>query len=96
MVYLFLSSLLACLCLDYSFSSKIQEFANNSLPLKQFWLLFIFARYNGGEGLHTKVTEFVRDQDCLVCGPGILIELDTSITLQKVLPLAMMLTYPLL
>ncbi|KAF3549832.1 hypothetical protein DY000_02000833 [Brassica cretica] len=42
-----------------------------------------YLTYNGGEGLHTKVTEFVRDQDCLVCGPGILIELDTSITLQK-------------
>uniref|UniRef100_A0A1J3G3S7 NEDD8-activating enzyme E1 catalytic subunit n=1 Tax=Noccaea caerulescens TaxID=107243 RepID=A0A1J3G3S7_NOCCA len=42
-----------------------------------------YLTYNGGEGLHTKVTEFVRDKDCLVCGPGILIELDTSITLQK-------------
>ncbi|KAJ4908194.1 NEDD8-activating enzyme E1 catalytic subunit [Raphanus sativus] len=42
-----------------------------------------YLTYNGGEGLHTKVTEFERDQDCLVCGPGILIELDTSITLQK-------------
>lgn len=58
------------------------------LPLA-IWLVFIFARYNGGEGLHTKVTEFVRDKDCLVCGPGILIELDTSITLQKVLPLTL-------
>jgi ubiquitin-activating enzyme E1 C len=36
------------------------------------------------EGLHIKVTEFVRDKDCLVCGPGVLIELDTSVTLQKV------------
>ncbi|KFK26161.1 hypothetical protein AALP_AA8G211100 [Arabis alpina] len=42
-----------------------------------------YLTYNGGEGLHTKVTEFERDQECLVCGPGILIELDTSITLQK-------------
>ncbi|XP_010546849.1 PREDICTED: NEDD8-activating enzyme E1 catalytic subunit [Tarenaya hassleriana] len=42
-----------------------------------------YLTYNGGEGLHTKVTEFVRDKDCLVCGPGILIEVDTSITLQK-------------
>ncbi|VVB15154.1 unnamed protein product [Arabis nemorensis] len=42
-----------------------------------------YLTYNGGEGLHTKVTEFVRDKECLVCGPGILIELDTSITLQK-------------
>ncbi|CAN8255868.1 unnamed protein product [Cochlearia groenlandica] len=42
-----------------------------------------YLTYNGGEGLHTKVTEFARDTDCLVCGPGILIELDISITLQK-------------
>lgn len=35
------------------------------------------------EGLHIKVTEFVRDKDCLVCGPGVLIELDISVTLQK-------------
>ncbi|CAN6872089.1 unnamed protein product [Brassica oleracea] len=42
-----------------------------------------YLTYNGGEGLHTKVTEFERDMECLVCGPGILIELDTSITLQK-------------
>ncbi|CAL5416081.1 unnamed protein product [Camellia sinensis] len=39
--------------------------------------------YNGVEGLHTKVTEFVKDKDCLVCGPGILVELDTSVTLRK-------------
>lgn len=37
------------------------------------------------EGLHIKATEFVRDKDCLVCGPGVLIELDTTITLQKVI-----------
>ncbi|XP_040995746.1 NEDD8-activating enzyme E1 catalytic subunit [Juglans microcarpa x Juglans regia] len=42
-----------------------------------------YLTYNGAEGLHTKVTEFVRDKDCLVCGPGVLIELETSITLQK-------------
>ena len=30
------------------------------------------------------MTEFVKDKDCLVCGPGVLIELDSSITLQKV------------
>ena len=57
------------------------------------WLVFIFLRYNGGEGLHTKVTEFERDKECLVCGPGILIELDTSITLQKVLPLALFVSF---
>ncbi|KAM7485636.1 hypothetical protein LguiA_001645 [Lonicera macranthoides] len=42
-----------------------------------------YLTYNGVEGLHTKVTEFVRDKDCLVCGPGIRIELDTSVTLKK-------------
>lgn len=42
-----------------------------------------YLTYNGLEGLHTKVTEFVRDKDCLVCGPGILLELETSVTLQK-------------
>ncbi|XP_040364353.1 uncharacterized protein LOC112172864 [Rosa chinensis] len=42
--------------------------------------------YNGAEGLHPKVTEFVRDKDCVVCGPGVLIELDTSVTLQKGIP----------
>nr|XP_034932472.1 NEDD8-activating enzyme E1 catalytic subunit-like isoform X1 [Populus alba] len=42
-----------------------------------------YLTYNGMEGLHIKVTEFVRDKDCLVCGPGVLIELDTSVTLQK-------------
>lgn len=42
-----------------------------------------YMTYNGVEGVHIKVTEFVRDKDCLVCGPGVLIELDTSCTLQK-------------
>ncbi|KAK6913889.1 THIF-type NAD/FAD binding fold [Dillenia turbinata] len=42
-----------------------------------------YLTYNGVEGLHTKVTEFVKDKDCLVCGPGVLIELDPSTTLQK-------------
>ncbi|KAL9390418.1 hypothetical protein Peur_019023 [Populus x canadensis] len=42
-----------------------------------------YLTYNGVEGLHIKVTEFVRDKDCLVCGPRVLIELDTSVTLQK-------------
>lgn len=45
-------------------------------------------RYNGAEGLHTKVTEFVKDKDCLVCGPGVLIELDSTVTLKKVLNLS--------
>ena len=26
----------------------------------------------------------MKDTDCLICGPGVLIELDTSVTLQKV------------
>lgn len=47
-------------------------------------LVYCFCRYNGVEGLHTKVTEFVKDKDCLVCGPGVLVELDTTVTLQKV------------
>ncbi|XP_050216158.1 NEDD8-activating enzyme E1 catalytic subunit [Mercurialis annua] len=42
-----------------------------------------YLTYNGVEGLHIKVTEFVRDQECITCGPGVLIELDTSVTLQK-------------
>uniref|UniRef100_A0A5B7AB55 NEDD8-activating enzyme E1 catalytic subunit n=1 Tax=Davidia involucrata TaxID=16924 RepID=A0A5B7AB55_DAVIN len=46
-----------------------------------------YLTYNGVEGLHTKVTEFVKDKDCLVCGPGVLIELDTSVTLQKFIDL---------
>ncbi|KAF9605511.1 hypothetical protein IFM89_017530 [Coptis chinensis] len=46
-----------------------------------------YLTYNGLEGLHTKMTEFVRDKDCLVCGPGILLELETSITLQKFMEL---------
>ncbi|RWR76658.1 NEDD8-activating enzyme E1 catalytic subunit [Cinnamomum micranthum f. kanehirae] len=46
-----------------------------------------YLTYNGQEGLHTKVTEFVKDNDCLVCGPGVLIELDSSVTLQKFIEL---------
>ncbi|KMZ70001.1 NEDD8-activating enzyme E1 catalytic subunit [Zostera marina] len=46
-----------------------------------------YLTYNGHEGLHTKVTEFVKDDDCLVCGPGTLIELDSSITLSKFMDL---------
>ncbi|CAL5347191.1 unnamed protein product [Camellia sinensis] len=46
-----------------------------------------YLTYNGVEGLHTKVTEFVKDKDCLVCGPGILVELDTSVTLRKFIDL---------
>ncbi|XVE81959.1 hypothetical protein DITRI_Ditri15bG0108400 [Diplodiscus trichospermus] len=42
-----------------------------------------YLTYNGVEGLHTKVTEFVKDKDCLVCGPGVLIELDATVTLRK-------------
>ncbi|POO02248.1 Trichome birefringence-like family [Trema orientale] len=46
-----------------------------------------YLTYNGAEGLHTKVTEFVRDKDCLVCGPGVLVELETSVTLEKFISL---------
>ena len=44
----------------------------------------LLCSYNGLVGTHIKVTEFVRDTDCLVCGPGTLIELDTSSTLSEV------------
>lgn len=46
-----------------------------------------YLTYNGIQGLHTSVTEFVKDDDCLVCGPGVLIELDTTVTLQKFMDL---------
>ncbi|XP_047982588.1 NEDD8-activating enzyme E1 catalytic subunit isoform X2 [Salvia hispanica] len=42
-----------------------------------------YLTYNGVEGLHIKVTEFEKDADCLVCGPGVLIELEKSVTLKK-------------
>ncbi|KAL3505870.1 hypothetical protein ACH5RR_031252 [Cinchona calisaya] len=45
--------------------------------------LKIATGFNGVEGIHTKVTKFVKDRDCLVCGPGILVELNTSFTLKK-------------
>ncbi|KAK1294674.1 NEDD8-activating enzyme E1 catalytic subunit [Acorus calamus] len=46
-----------------------------------------YLMYNGTEGIHSKMTAFDRDKDCLVCGPGILIELDTSVTLSKFIDL---------
>ncbi|KAH9617927.1 hypothetical protein KSS87_002340 [Heliosperma pusillum] len=46
-----------------------------------------YLTYNGVEGVHTKVTEFVKDKDCLTCGPPVLIELDTSCSLQKFIEL---------
>lgn len=63
---------------------------NEAFPFTNIFSLSIcdcdsFHRYNGVEGLHIKVTEFVKDADCLVCGPGVLIELEKSITLKKVL-----------
>ncbi|XP_042399464.1 NEDD8-activating enzyme E1 catalytic subunit-like [Zingiber officinale] len=42
-----------------------------------------YLTYNGLDGTHIKVTDFVRDIDCLVCGPGTLLELDTSTTLSQ-------------
>ncbi|KAK4773192.1 hypothetical protein SAY87_028211 [Trapa incisa] len=42
-----------------------------------------YLTYNGVEGVHIEATEFMRDKDCLVCGPGVLIEIDTTVTLQK-------------
>ena len=47
-------------------------------------IIMFIGRYNGLEGTHIKVTEFIRDKDCLVCGPGTLVELDTSYTLSDV------------
>ncbi|KAL4205502.1 hypothetical protein AMTRI_Chr01g114920 [Amborella trichopoda] len=46
-----------------------------------------YLTYNGAEGLHTKVTEFWKDNDCLVCGPGVLIEVDSTTSLQKFIDL---------
>lgn len=46
-----------------------------------------YLTYNGLEGIHTKVTEFVRDKDCLVCGPGTLLELDQTVSLLKFMDL---------
>ncbi|KAJ0976086.1 hypothetical protein J5N97_018051 [Dioscorea zingiberensis] len=40
-----------------------------------------YLTYNGLDGIHIKATDFVREKDCLVCGPGTLIELETSVTL---------------
>ncbi|KAH7654828.1 NEDD8-activating enzyme E1 catalytic subunit protein [Dioscorea alata] len=42
-----------------------------------------YLTYNGLDGIHIKATDFVREKDCLVCGPGTLIELETSVTLQQ-------------
>lgn len=46
-----------------------------------------YLTYNGLDGTHIKVTDFVRDKDCLVCGPGTLIELDSSVTLSQFMEL---------
>ncbi|XP_021750354.1 NEDD8-activating enzyme E1 catalytic subunit-like [Chenopodium quinoa] len=46
-----------------------------------------YLTFNGVEGLHTKVTHFEMDINCIVCGPGVHMELDTSCTLQKFLEL---------
>lgn len=45
---------------------------------------YFYIRYNGQEGVHVKVTDFFREKDCLVCGPGTLIEIEPSITLAEV------------
>ncbi|PKA65020.1 NEDD8-activating enzyme E1 catalytic subunit [Apostasia shenzhenica] len=42
-----------------------------------------YMMYNGVKGTHIKVTDFVREKDCIVCGPGTLIELDISVTLSQ-------------
>lgn len=90
MVYFFLSALLASVqCTAFLRKVKYRNLQRIQSYPQAIWLVFIFARYNGGEGLHTEVTKLVKENDCLVCGPGTLIELDTSITLSKVLPLAL-------
>ncbi|XP_057830693.2 NEDD8-activating enzyme E1 catalytic subunit isoform X2 [Cryptomeria japonica] len=47
-----------------------------------------YLAYNGTEGVHTGVTEFTKNDDCLVCGPGVLMEIDSCTTLQKFIDLA--------
>ncbi|KAJ4789560.1 NEDD8-activating enzyme E1 catalytic subunit [Rhynchospora pubera] len=42
-----------------------------------------YMTYNGQEGTHIKVTDFFREKDCLVCGPGTLVELESSVTLAE-------------
>ncbi|XP_078149063.1 E1 C-terminal related 1 [Carex rostrata] len=42
-----------------------------------------YMTYNGQEGAHIKVTDFFRETDCLVCGPGTLIEIEPSVTLAE-------------
>ncbi|XP_072984877.1 NEDD8-activating enzyme E1 catalytic subunit [Typha latifolia] len=42
-----------------------------------------YLTYNGLVGTHIKVTDFVKDKDCLVCGPGTLLEIEPSVTLYQ-------------
>ncbi|KAF0897860.1 hypothetical protein E2562_001586 [Oryza meyeriana var. granulata] len=42
-----------------------------------------YLTYNGLDGTHINVSDFARVKDCLVCGPGTLIELDTLTTLSE-------------
>lgn len=46
-----------------------------------------YLNYNGEKGTHTRVDEMSKDEDCLVCGPGVLMELDSCATLQKFIDL---------
>lgn len=46
-----------------------------------------YMTYNGAEGAHVKVTDFVRETNCLVCGPGTLINLESSTTLKQFIEL---------
>ncbi|KAG6518097.1 hypothetical protein ZIOFF_021499 [Zingiber officinale] len=56
-------------------------------------MLSNYLTYNGLDGTHIKVTDFVRDTDCLFCGAGTLIELDTSTTLSQLLVSKASVTY---
>ncbi|GAB4843445.1 hypothetical protein Ancab_013407 [Ancistrocladus abbreviatus] len=68
--------------------SEVINWLSSELSFLAFQQLHILSlSYNGVEGLHIKATEFVRDKDCLVCGPGVLIELDTSVTLKQFIDL---------
>ncbi|MBA0713912.1 hypothetical protein Golax_012913 [Gossypium laxum] len=73
----------ACTLETLKIASGCSKTLSNYLTAMISTVKTALCRYNGVEGLHTKVTEFVKDKDCLVCGPGVLIELDTTVTLKK-------------
>ncbi|RDX57838.1 NEDD8-activating enzyme E1 catalytic subunit, partial [Mucuna pruriens] len=46
-----------------------------------YYFILICSNYDGSQRVNAKVAEFVRDKDCHVYGPGVLIERDPSIIL---------------